>query len=63
MSSSFSVFFFQGPTQIFVRLASPNVNMGPYGKTTRVPLTWWVLYLIEIVITSFFALHQFEVVT
>jgi len=29
---------------IFVRLASPNVNMGPYGKTTRVPLSWWVLY-------------------
>ena len=35
--------FFQGPVIFFVRLASPNVNMGPYGKTTRAPLSWWVL--------------------
>ncbi len=43
---------FQSPTKIFVRLANPNVNimltnvnnMGPYGKTTRVPLGGWVLY-------------------
>ena len=37
MSSSFSVFF-QSPTIVFVRLASPNGNVGSYGKKNLFPI-------------------------
>ena len=32
------------------RTAKPNVNMGPYGKTGCVPLGWWVLYSLNMII-------------